>query len=460
MRMRRRYRLMLLVVTGLFILVSLSEAAKPVARIVGGEEGCSIVRKEKGVLKDHKAAKCEKLFPGDILHKKKGIDTVRIEFMPYAEAETVAPGTKIKIKFNPPKNKQGIFAKIKEYIGFAKPELCPVKSVTKSTEEIASLYLPGENATVLAGRRTVFTNPGKGGEILFKEPGGTVICRKETGAEGIGLTPAEIGMEPAKIYTWELRDKEKTLYRSRIRLLGKADKKIIQHGWAQIDGNKTLNADEKLVHKAAYLHFLSDMYPGEMNLFWLSYQILKDQESGNNETQTVLQTFRSRALNHLEGEISERDFAMLEPGRSACFVEVEREENGGRGHVSPGVLFRSEERIRFHFQVNFEGYLVILYEDKGGPVAVFPATEGGCKIKPGTGGISPACKLDWSTGTDNYVFILSRNPMVGTGYIRDWQRGKGKKLKVDVTGRKALVTPSQKDLEGMAWFRIGLKHID
>jgi len=459
-----------LMVIGFFVICSpLLNGQKEVGRIVGGDKGCIIERMENGTLIKLPAKFEMILYPGDKLIKPNDIDSVRMDFLPYAEAEK-KNNSSVVIVFKPPVDKTSIFAKIGKFLGLTRVDFFEVTGasrsirvdffeVTGALRSIERICIPGENATVITGQRIIFSNPYNGKTIVFKEFRGKEIFRKNIGAKDVSLTPDDIGMESSKIYTWEIVDKSEVLYRSKIKLLSKKDEDLVKKDLKKIDDEK-ISADEKKVKKAAYMQLMSDLYPREINLFWLSYQLIKDSNIKNEETEEKAGALERRAIKYLEGGISELDFDILDsPG---CVVTIEWEKNNEKKYVSPNFSFHEGEGFTIHFQTNFKGYAVILYEDRGGYQVVFPVNGGGCNIKPKIDRYSLECEFDENAGEENFIFILSKKPIKELDRperLMNRAREQGNKLNVEFIGTKAFVTSSQKDLEGIAWFRLVLRNL-
>jgi hypothetical protein len=451
------------VVVGIIIFSSFLDGTKPVGRIVGGEMGCTVERKENGILKKLAAARCMELYPGDILFKKDGIDSVQVDFLPYAKAVAKGQNAMI-ITFNPPVNKHSIFTKIKEFIGFVKPKFCPIEGVTKGSEVALSINLPGENATVIPRQRIIFSNCRHAQVIVFKDNCGKEIFRRTIEKKDISLTPGDIGMVPSGIYTWEMVDGKKVLYNSKIKLLSKKESNRIREALRKIDAEE-ISTDEKRMKQATYLQFISDLYPEAVNLYWLSYQLLKDVNTQNEKIRELAEHFIYRCLARFKGGvgITELDFDGLYS--SGCLVAIEWKKEQEKRYVSPNVSFYEGEDIRIHFQTNFDGYAVVLYEDEGGSQLVFPVQGSGYRVKQKIDWHSYLCEFDENAGKENFIFILSEKPIEEmeqqknlNDLIKRAQK-EGIELNVGFIGTKAFVTISQKQLEGLAWFRLALKNL-
>jgi hypothetical protein len=58
----------------------------------------------------------------------------------------------------------------------------------------------------------------------------------------------------------------------------------------------------KGIKKATYLQFMSDAYPRELNLYWLSYQVLeeiKEKSTLNEDDRILVQELTKGYLKHL-----------------------------------------------------------------------------------------------------------------------------------------------------------------
>ena len=93
---------------------------------------------------------------------------------------------------------------------------------------------------------------------------------------------------------------------------------------------------------------------------------------------------------------------------------------------------------------------------------VFPVPGGGRYIQPKIDRYSLECEFDENAGDENFIFILSKTPikeMEQPQRLMSRARQQGKKLNVEFIGTKAYVTSSQKDLEGITWFKLALKNM-
>lgn len=155
--------------------------------------------------------------------------------------------------------------------------------------------------------------------------------------------------------------------------------------------------------------------------------------------------------------------------------------------MAPDFLFYEDEVFRIHFQTNFKRYAVILYEDeeKGEYQLVFPFESSSYDVRPKEVRYTNEYEFYGGPCKEKYIFILSKRPIKEIEklhFLWDKQKQKvinqsnpgqnklldgllkraqkqDKELKVVSMGMKAYVTTSEKDLKGMAWFKLYLKNM-
>jgi hypothetical protein len=443
-------------------------AKQQVGRIVGGENGCTVQRMENGTLETLNAKYEMALYPGDIIRKPGGIDSVQIEFRPYAKKKRRDKNSLLIVSKTPEK-REDVFTKFKKMLGLVEAGFYETSGAYRS---LLNICFPGESSTIVPGQAVVFSNCRNAEAIVFKELGGKEIFRKNIKGNEISLIPEKIGMAPYSTYTWELVNEKEVLYRAVIKVLDRENGDLIKKDLSKID-QETISDDEKKVKKAAYFQFMSDLYPGTVNLYWLSYRLLRDvNQDKNKKIKKAVEHLKYRFLDHLNGAISEVDFAAF--NSPACMVAIEWEKDGVKKNVSPNFSFHEDESFWIHFQTNFYGYAVILYQDKDGPTPVFPTQKEGIKVEAKTDRYSHECQLDGNAGNETFMFILSKKSVKemeqlqrvsDTGQkkllnaLNKRAKEKGRQLKVKFIGTKAFVTASQKELEGLTWFRLVLKNM-
>jgi len=154
---------------------------------------------------------------------------------------------------------------------------------------------PGYNVTILPNSPVTFAwGKNKGSSIVFKNDNGEKIFEKAIqGESSIQLKPKEIGLKPLEKYTWDIIG---------IRLYGVhrlilLEDKSVQQVLSDLNYIEALKIDtyEKKVKKSGYLQLMSDTYPEKIDLYWLSYEILKGLDNNNMVTK-----LKEKYLNHLD----------------------------------------------------------------------------------------------------------------------------------------------------------------
>ncbi len=269
--------------------------------LAGYEEDCKLKRKCESGLN-----KCEykmELYKGDEIIKFPDIKAVKIQWMspPYTGAKELNK-TKLRVFFNPP-DKKKLFSRIKDALAFiGLSEIKPVTTlgVTRGiSSEVAES--PNNNATLLLGYPVTFIRNKKGGKaIIFKDSKENIVFQEDLkGQTIITFTPEELGLKPSEVYTWNITGIQ--LYKQfKVSLLRNDIAQQIINDLKKIDGKKDISSDEKNIEKAVYLQLMSDTYPEEMDLYWLSYQMLKTSSDSD-----VVKKLKNRYLKHLHNTLSE-----------------------------------------------------------------------------------------------------------------------------------------------------------
>lgn len=278
-------------------MTSLVSAENYIGIILDGyQENCTVVINEK---EEYNCDVDRHLYEGYKIIKKPNVKALKIKWAPYASGKE-RDATSLLVVFEPPDNKKRIVQSIKEYLGFIKPEHVTSVGATRGQ---ARFPQPGDNATVISGQKTTFAwGNGSGASISFKDSRGAEVFRKQLqGKSHVQLAPEEIGMKPGEVYTWNVVGLRE-IGRFRVRLLNVETAQQVTSDLNEI-GKEQMSDAEKGVKKAAYLQFLSDSYSQEMDIYWLSCQVLegiKDESILNEDVKALLEELRNRCLKHME----------------------------------------------------------------------------------------------------------------------------------------------------------------
>lgn len=449
---------------------------KAVAIIVGGNEKCKVTRIDNGIKKILDAKLYMKLYQGDRIFKWENIKSLKLDFGPFAKSKIENKSTLI-IVVEPPKNKESVFSKISDFLDLEKTKFKEFKGATR--DEIIEGPSPFENATLIADQKIFFSNYFKGKTVVFKDLEGKYICHK-TLRDDLVLTPGKIGLVHGKTYIWEIRRGETLHYRSLIRLLDKDDVDVVKKSMGIIDSEEICD-EARIIRKAAYFQMLSDLYPDQVDLYWSSYYILNNAVFNEDEYIDLHDMLMERCIDHFKGGIFGTDFAILDtPG---CLITVELKREGKKKFVAPDNIFLADDVYSLHFQTNFKGYAVILYESKDKLELTFPSESIKYRVQPKSGYRSCYYRFGKKRSIETYLFILSKGPIKEMKRFmklsRDkWKGGKelnsqqrkqlvklikrvekiGQKVDLKLMGTKVFVKTSFRDFSGIIYFKVSLEN--
>lgn len=241
------------------------------------------------------------LYKGDKVTKLPNIHSLKIKWAPYAGGKKLN-ATTLLVTFEPPENKKGVLENVKEMVGFVKTKHNVAIGATRGGPYGPRVPQPGNHATVMPGQKITFVSEsGTGKTIVFKDSDDKEIFTKDLeGALSVQLTPEEIGLKPREVYTWSISGARKGRLFT-IRLLSREITKLVTADLMEIN-REELSEAGKGMKKATYLQFMSDAYPKELDLYWLSYQVLeeiKEKSTLNEDDKILVQELTKSYLKHL-----------------------------------------------------------------------------------------------------------------------------------------------------------------
>ena len=282
----------------LFSMVSRGSAETYIGIILDGfQKDCTV--QSKGEM-----FPCEErrqLYKGDKITKLPNIHSLKIKWAPYAAGKQLNTTT-LMVIFEPPENKKGVLQNVKEMAGFVKTKHSVTVGATRSDSYAPKVSQPCNQATVMSGQKTAFVLEGGYGKYLvFKDRSGKEFFSKDLkGASSVQLTPEEIGLKPHEVYTWSISGARKSKQLT-IRLLSGEISQLVTTDLMEIN-REELDEAGKSIKKATYLQFMSDAYPKDIDLYWLSYQLLeeiKDKSTLKEDDSILIQELTKSYLRHL-----------------------------------------------------------------------------------------------------------------------------------------------------------------
>lgn len=459
--------------------MEMAGADKAVAWIMDGYAGCKVTHYEKGEFKKDDAKPDMPLYPGDIVFKKDNIKSVLIQRLPYVKVQVEEPSS-LTIILDAPKNKKTIFAKFLDWLGLAREKYNDVRGTSRGAfgHEVVSL----ENVTLLSSHPVKLDDYYKGKTLVFKQLDGKEVFRKIFKAD-LELNPGQASLEPGKMYIREVKQGETLDFRSTIRVLGTEDEDTVNQALAQIDRGK-ISVEERIIKKAAYLQFISDLYPSQLDLYWFSFQLLDKAEIKREGLSDLHEILLGCFLNHQTRGISVVDLALLDE-KPGCLVTVELTRDYKKDFVTPDFPFKNFDEFSLYFQANFAGYCVVLHDSGFQTSVAFPGDSTGYQIKPSTDYLSNVYQFYDKPSIEYYMFILSDEPLEEIEKYKKISRDpvssltcfqpiflkilllralirrvkdQGQEIKLEIMGSKGFTRISNTSLKGIFWFLVSLEN--
>jgi hypothetical protein len=282
-----------LIVTIILFFQGIAVAGSSIGIILDGyQKDCKIEHEKKQSACKYGA----QLYDGDRIIKE-NIHALVIQWSPFAKLNDTHV-----VVYEPPDNKKGILQKVKEFLNFTKSKHVSAYAVSRG----GSILLPNDGATLIGGYPTRFSWTESGNHIVFRDNKEKEIYRTAVkNKQSIELLPENIGMKEDVVYDWFIDgSSSEVTYSYRLRLLSAKLSEQLITDLKLIDNEKISDNDKKL-QKAAYLQLLSNAYPNNYDLYWLSYQIISDADetSMESDNKEVLQELKRNYKLHLAGDM-------------------------------------------------------------------------------------------------------------------------------------------------------------
>lgn len=161
-------------------------------------------------------------------------------------------------------------------------------------------------------------------------------------------------------------------------------------------------------------------------------------------------------------------------GRPGSQLMIELNRDGMISMVSPKTVFRSGDQVRFHFKVNFTGYVAVINKGSSGKLRlVFPYEEVSNMVTPTASYNIPQgnrwYKFDDQPGQEHLTFIMSRKPITHLNQLTaaahmdleklDTQaRARGRDLDLTVEDNAGYVLTDEQALSQPLGFSVILVH--
>jgi|GEM_PF-3078005 len=260
-----------------FIVMSFATQAYAGCEVVGvflrNEPECSVSR--KGWF--HPCVKGSDLIPGDIILTSRQPEAFKINwfknkpFMSKLESNQYIVTTVFKSK----KDFIGLPIAIFDFTRNTSHVL--TQSVTRENDN--AIQRPGKCATLLPGEVVNFCWGLESGDrfVVKDSHEKKIFERSVKGLSSLALTPEEMKLEKYISYIWVIENLKSC--GGNIRFLDKESTDIVENAFETINNTKQLTANDKVIAKASFAQYISESFPEEICLNWLSYQLLEQHKN-------------------------------------------------------------------------------------------------------------------------------------------------------------------------------------
>ncbi len=262
--------------------------------VKGFEDNCFVTHNNV----EYKCAEHRELYIGDTIAKNPSIDDLGLLLEPYVKLKYLAKNKEQVIYVDSRDNTD----MLKRSTDFIKEFLKPVKltyflCATRSDEledetDICNNILeektkkPGLPCTALFKSPIDFEWNNGFSAIVFESLDKKEVFRKNIkGTNNLTLLPNKIGLKRDTKYNWYYENESAPLKKQMIRLLDRKTEKGILRTLKKIDKQK-ITPLEKIILKSTYLQLMSDT-DHNIELYWLSYQILPDNLDALHEDEEL-----------------------------------------------------------------------------------------------------------------------------------------------------------------------------
>jgi hypothetical protein len=219
------------------------------------------------------------IYVGDIIDSSRPIESLKINwaFEKRTTLIRLSNPRKYRVDFGKSKEENALTFLVSElYSWLKKIESGTTTPVYSRGDFVVRRLQPGANITVVLGQRITFEWCGTSGKVFkIKDGIGKTIYEQEVnGKTKLAFSPEDAGMSYPGTYSWEIIGID-IIQHNVMNVLSPDMTKEVTTNLKSID-QKDIAPQAVILQKAMYLQLITDMHPGEINLDWLSYQLLKE----------------------------------------------------------------------------------------------------------------------------------------------------------------------------------------
>ena len=243
------------------------------------------------------------LYPNDRITGD--ISAVQFKVAPYTRIET--EGSTCVIKYNPPtaweRTKDEALDILNSFLRSVEV-LAPGSSRGSSDNSINAPKLlprPGYDVTLFSGQKVTFSwwTASHKTFSVTDDKGKKVFEQDISGLTSIEIDLSSAKLQAGKQYVWNVDGNSQNY---KITMLDKKMEKEILSRLKEIDADKNLSENARILRKINYVQLISDIYPEHIDLYWLSTQWLLDFKATTKEDHNYQQFLLEQCSNHLRDE--------------------------------------------------------------------------------------------------------------------------------------------------------------
>jgi hypothetical protein len=225
------------------------------------------------------------LFQKDLIVSDK-LDKLKFNWAPYANG-TIKNDSTLEVTLVSPNIMKGRLSRIIEtisnYMGFIKEDFFSKAVAQRGNDLVDS---PDSSITAVDFLPIKFTCPGSQSFSVYDINNKQVFLKNTKGILSFEIIPKELNIKLDELYCWKIVGGNNGR-EGKFRLLNNDFSSTINSSLSAID-KSTKDKSQRILKKASYLQMLSDIYKSDLDLYWLSNQMLDDIDfSQNPEAQLI-----------------------------------------------------------------------------------------------------------------------------------------------------------------------------
>lgn len=154
---------------------------------------------------------------------------------------------------------------------------------------------PGFNATLLMNQTVYFAWQIDGKNFVIRDAKGKTVFEQAVGdSKELEILPGKLKLKAGQQYSWGLDNDTRYTFT----ILPKQIEQELLDNLAELDAEK-ISAEERAIKKASYIQALSENYPNDFDLYWLSAQWMFEISPTDKKIKDDKKILLARCIDHL-----------------------------------------------------------------------------------------------------------------------------------------------------------------